>query len=145
MAMKKPSKKTQNPLATPGGGAKGGSMGTGGAGRSSSRTYKVSENVTVKAKKGAPSKPSMLKGAEQARAQNAKSLAKPSKKDVKKSAKALEASGKPSKSKKANTKMYQYDYVDGKFTRIDNTARGFAQEKSLKKNPNVRKRAGFRD
>lgn len=140
-----PKKKTQNPLATPGGGAKGGSMGTGGAGRGSSRTFKVSENVTVKAKKGAPSKPSMLKGAEQARAQNAKTLAKPSKADVKRSAKALQASGKAPKGRKATTQMYEFQSKDGKLVKVNNTARGFAQEKSLKKNPNVRKRAGFRD
>jgi hypothetical protein len=37
MAIKKPAKKMQNPLTTGGGGARGGSMGTGGAGRISVR------------------------------------------------------------------------------------------------------------
>ena len=54
--IRKPAKKTQNPLTTGGGGARGGSMGTGGAGRISARpgngpvksTTKVTPNTLKK-------------------------------------------------------------------------------------------------
>ena len=97
MAIKKPARKTQNPLTTGGGGAgRGGSMGTGGGAPRSSVT--VSKNVKVVGKR--PSGPNsgkpltegkMLSGAEQARAQNQRMLES---KQTPKGAKALKSINK---------------------------------------------------
>lgn len=129
MAMKR---KTQNPLATPGGGARGGSMGTGGvAGRV--KSVKVSSNVTVKAPKG-----KTISSAEQARLANISKAPKTTKGNKN----ALKASGKPAKGRKANTMYAQNDIVKGKLVVEKGPARKFAQRQSEKRT-RERRRAGF--
>lgn len=108
MAMKKPSKKFDNPLNTPGGPGRGSTSGSS-AGRSirpgkgdkpGSRSLRVSSSVTVKAKKGSPLKPSP--GADQARAQNARVLTKTSSAEAKANARGLKGANAPKKIKVDN-------------------------------------------
>lgn len=131
MAIRPKKQMPANKGETGGGAPRGGRGGTGRA-----KSVEVSPNVTVRAPRGKTISP-----AEQARLKNISKAPKTTK--GKKNA--LEASGKPSKSKKANTQMYEFQSKDGKLVKVNNTARGFAQEKSMAKNPNVRKRAGFKD
>ena len=59
-------------------------------------SYRVSENVTVKAKKGTPGlSSSSLKGAAQAVRQNVKAATPPSKKEIKANARGLKAANGP--------------------------------------------------
>jgi hypothetical protein len=126
MAMMKPKKQRTDRIESVGGGARG-SSGRG------VKSVEVSSNVTVKAPKGKTISPT-----EAARLKNISKAPK----TTKGNANALKASGKPSKSKKANTKYEQYDMVDGKFTTIKGTARDFAQKRAEKRIIE-RKRAGF--
>lgn len=102
----RPKKQTSSNRGETGGGApRGGSsraIRPGGGDKPGSRTTKVSSSVTVKAKSGAPAKKSMLSGAEQARAQNARVLAKTSKTEAKANARGLKAANAPKKVKMDN-------------------------------------------
>ena len=113
-----------------GGGAPRG--GRGGVGRA--KSVEVSPNVTVRAPKGKTISP-----AEQARLKNISKAPK----TTKGKSNALKASEKPSKSKKANTMYVRWTDESGTLQKQTLSARELAQIQALKKNPNVRKRAGF--
>lgn len=61
------------------------------------KTYKVSDNVTVKSPDGKPLAMKDLKGARQARAENRNATATPSKKETRANARGLKAANEPKK------------------------------------------------
>jgi len=102
----KPKKRTQNPLGTPGGGVKGGSMGTGGKAPKAAPKPKVSLKPEPSSVKVKPGKYSL--GPESANAANKRLLAERSRTSTAKNQKsALKAANKPAKYASADAARIQ--------------------------------------